>query len=163
MDDSNAALSKTAKDHTAIANQATSDAEGGKGTHSQAASAHEQAAWSNKRAGNATQANKHSVAAMQHREKAVPENAAKGFARQMSSHADNLSRKADMKTAGGDAKDEGKHEGDSVSDPRTSSDLHQAAKTAHSKASKACSIAGMDTEAKYHEGKEAEHDAKADI
>lgn len=166
MDDSNAALSKNAKELTGAAYKATDAANGSNGSHQDAARAHRDAQYANQRAGNGTTANKHAAIAAVHEEKATPDRAAKNFADTLGSHADMLSKKADMATAAGSAPADmhGGQFGDTtkqVQDPRSAHDLHKEAEKAHAKAGKAYGLTDCSDKQKYHEGKSVEHGLKA--
>lgn len=161
MGDSNASLSKEAKEATETANRMSHQVDCGTATHEQAASAHQDAAWKNQRAGNITQQKKHEAWSAIHQEKATPARAAKRFADDLGKHAEKMSKKADMATANGEAPaNVDEYSDPNVKDPRNADDLHRAAYKAHTRAAKAYDIGDDEAKKKYHEGKAVEHAAK---
>ena len=144
---SQASLSKTAKEKTAAAQKAEDGVSSSNPeSYSQAAQAHHSAAWANQDAGNGTQADKHRKAAKQFDDKASEHYRAKDFAEGESRAAETLSRSAGLSGFGKDPKDS-----------RTPEELHTAAADAHERASKAHDLAECTRDSAYHAAKAEEH------
>lgn len=115
-------------------------------SHDKAKTAHWNAASANRAAGNETIAKEHDKHARVHGEKAQHGSRARMFAQDTARDAEALSAKA------GKAK-----HGDDPDDPRSEKELHKDAADAHTRASKAFSMAGMKRDAAYHSAKAASH------
>jgi hypothetical protein len=146
---SNASISMNAKQASANACKASDAAKDVDG-HAKAATAHWNAASANRAAGNETTAKEHDNHARVHGDKAQHGSRARMFAQDTARDAEALSAKAGKAKHGADP-----------DDPRSEKELHKDAADAHTRASKAFSMAGMKRDAAYHSAKAASHLKKA--
>lgn len=148
---SNASLSKDAKQASNKAHEASGVAsDKDPSSHNLAQEAHWHAAHVNRACGNESAAKDHEKCARVHGEKAQRASRAKMFAQDAARDADTLSAKAGKSKFGADP-----------DDPRSSTELHTDAATAHTHASKAFDMAGMKRDSAYHAAKAKSHLQKA--
>ncbi|GAC1475556.1 MAG: hypothetical protein PVSMB8_00170 [Vulcanimicrobiaceae bacterium] len=160
MDQSNAQLSKAAKEASAKAEDACGGVKkNDEDSQREAARSHNEASYKNRNAGNSTEADKHATCAKSHSAQAellaIPRRAAENLGRL----ADQHSKNAELKDYGATKSSE--HEYDSPKkDTRSAEELHGLAADAHDKASEAFKVAGNTAASNYHADKAATHKGK---